>query len=200
MADSILTHELRTKFCPACKAETDHYASGACKQCARSRAISWNLKNVEKVRLRKSTWQAANRESERVRKFEWQRKNKLKVRASSASYRARNPERARNVVSAWAKANPEAVRVNVINRRAKQRENGGKLSTDIIQRLHKIQKGKCACCSQPLGSEYHLDHIMPIKLGGSNTDENMQLLSKRCNLQKSAKHPIDFMQSKGFLL
>jgi len=36
--------------------------------------------------------------------------------------------------------------------------------------------------------------------GGSNTDDNMQLLRKLCNLQKHAKHPVDFMQERGFLL
>jgi len=53
---------------------------------------------------------------------------------------------------------------------------------------------------QPLGDDFHMDHIMPIALGGSNTDDNMQLLRKECNLQKQAKHPIDFMQSRGLLL
>ena len=37
-------------------------------------------------------------------------------------------------------------------------------------------------------------------LGGLNADSNMQLLRAECNLQKSAKHPVDFMQSRGFLL
>lgn len=35
---------------------------------------------------------------------------------------------------------------------------------------------------------------------GTNTDDNIQLLRKLCNLQKSAKHPVDFMQQRGFLL
>jgi 5-methylcytosine-specific restriction endonuclease McrA len=52
----------------------------------------------------------------------------------------------------------------------------------------------------PLGDNYHIDHIMPLALGGSNTDDNIQLLRQRCNNQKCAKHPVDFMQSRGFLL
>lgn len=55
-------------------------------------------------------------------------------------------------------------------------------------------------CGKPLGDAYHLDHVMPLALGGSNTDDNMQLLRDRCNLQKHAKHPVDFMQERGFLL
>jgi 5-methylcytosine-specific restriction endonuclease McrA len=47
---------------------------------------------------------------------------------------------------------------------------------------------------------YHLDHIVSLKRGGDNVDSNMQLLTKRCNQNKSAKDPIAFMQSRGFLL
>jgi hypothetical protein len=33
-----------------------------------------------------------------------------------------------------------------------------------------------------------------------HTDFNVQLLCATCNLNKNAKDPIDFMQSRGFLL
>lgn len=101
----------------------------------------------------------------------------------------------------WRADHPEAVRTIRQNRRARKLAAGGTLSTDIAERLLKLQRGKCACgCDQPLGDDYHLDHRMPLALGGTNTDDNMQLLRKRCNLQKHAKHPVDFMQSRGFLL
>jgi 5-methylcytosine-specific restriction endonuclease McrA len=41
---------------------------------------------------------------------------------------------------------------------------------------------------------------MPLKAGGTNDILNIQLLCKPCNLSKGAKHPIDFMQQRGFLL
>ena len=41
---------------------------------------------------------------------------------------------------------------------------------------------------------------MPIALGGKNVDDNVQLLCAACNLSKQAKHPVDFMQQRGFLL
>lgn len=46
----------------------------------------------------------------------------------------------------------------------------------------------------------HLDHIVPVAMGGPNIDENIQLLRQRCNNQKHSKHPVDFMQQRGFLL
>ena len=37
---------------------------------------------------------------------------------------------------------------------------------------------------------------MPLALGGLNEDSNMQLLTARCNLQKSAAHPDEYMSRK----
>ena len=79
--------------------------------------------------------------------------------------------------------------------------SGGRLSKGLAAKLFAMQRGRCACgCKQPLGDDYHLDHRMPLVLGGANTDDNMQLLRKICNLQKHAKHPIDFMRQRGFLI
>lgn len=39
-----------------------------------------------------------------------------------------------------------------------------------------------------------------IALGGTNTDDNVQLLRAECNNFKRAKHPADFMRQRGFLI
>jgi 5-methylcytosine-specific restriction endonuclease McrA len=131
----------------------------------------------------------------------------------SARYRQKNPERCRQMTQAWKDEHPEQraetnatwarenlskIRTNQQNRRA--RASGGQLSSDLADRLYALQKGKCACCRQALGDDYELDHIVPLALGGSNTDDNIQLLTKRCNRQKGAKHPVAFMQARGLLL
>lgn len=95
--------------------------------------------------------------------------------------------------------NIEAYRVHTRNRRARQIASGV-LSKGIAKKLYSLQRGKCACCGLPLGDDYHLDHIMPLALGGTNTDNNIQLLRATCNRQKNAMHPVDFMRQRGFLL
>lgn len=70
----------------------------------------------------------------------------------------------------------------------------------MAKKLYELQRGKCACCCKPLGNNYHLDHRVPLARGGRNEDCNMQLLRAKCNMQKSAKDPIEFMQERGFLL
>lgn len=135
--------------------------------------------------------------------------NPAKARAASCEYQSKfraeytdvARDKARVRQAKWRLVHPEDVCISSQNRRARKVEAGGQLSKDIAARLYKLQRGKCACgCKQPLGDNYHRDHIMPLALGGTNTDDNLQLLRAKCNLQKSAKHPIEFMQKRGFLL
>jgi 5-methylcytosine-specific restriction endonuclease McrA len=126
--------------------------------------------------------------------------NKEKAKARQDAWQRANPGVSVARASAWNAAHPERRRELVQNRRAKLREIGGKLSKGLAERLFKLQRGKCACCGEPLGADYHLDHVMPLALGGSNTDDNMQLLRQPCNSRKNARHPVDYMQSKGLLL
>ena len=50
------------------------------------------------------------------------------------------------------------------------------------------------------GVPHHVDHIVPLAKGGQHVASNIQILCPTCNVRKSAKDPIDFMQSRGFLL
>jgi 5-methylcytosine-specific restriction endonuclease McrA len=159
----------------------------------------WYKANIEQVKARGVEYRALHREDARVNSVAWRAANVERSRATVKAWRAANPENVKKILNAWKVANPGAKRVYEQNREARKRE-GGKLSKEIVKILFKRQRGRCACCGEGLGKDYQLDHIMPIALGGANIDSNMQLLRKRCNLQKNKKHPIDFMQERGFLL
>lgn len=54
---------------------------------------------------------------------------------------------------------------------------------DVRQRVWQRYGGRCAECG---ASDYlEFDHIVPVAKGGSNSDANVQLLCRRCNLKKS---------------
>ena len=149
----------------------------------------------------RAKWYEANKDQENEASAKWRADNLVVAKACQANWRAKNQEKANAMAAAWQKANPEACRIHHHNRRAREREAIGNLSAGLADKLFRLQRGKCACgCSQPLGADFHRDHIMPLALGGSNTDDNIQLLRSTCNLQKKAKHPVDFMQQRGFLL
>ena len=101
---------------------------------------------------------------------------------------------------AWKKANPEKVREQTITRRARISGADGRLPRGTISSLLLKQRAKCACCKSSIKTGYHVDHIMPLARGGKHEASNLQLLCPPCNMSKNAKHPIDFMQQRGFLL
>lgn len=202
----------------------------SCKACRRLAGIARRAANPEKERAYALAWAAANPEKKKANKkryydrhakdviekaIAWRTENAEHVKAYDAArywsdptagrervaaYRAANPERVKEYSSAYRLENLEAYRIHEHNRRERKRGNGGQLSSGLFEKLFKLQKGLCPCCKQPLGDTPHLDHIMPLALGGTNSDDNMQLLRSTCNQQKHAKHPIDYMQSKGYLL
>lgn len=170
----------------------------------KARSALYLKNNKEKIKESSKKWREENKEKQKELQTVWREKNKDRVCLSRKAHYLINKDHVNAVNAKWREDNIEYVRsfkrINEQNRRARKRENGGVLSKGLTERLFKLQRGKCACCKQPLGDDYHLDHIMPIALGGVNEDWNMQLLASFCNIQKHAKHPIEFMQSKGFLL
>ncbi len=165
-----------------------------------ARTAAWNAANPDRVRATHAAWYAANHEKVRAKKAAYYAANREKARTDNAAWVAANPEKVRAIKKAWAAANPENARTHHHNRRARKAAVGGNLSPSLAACLFKLQRGKCPCCGLPLGTDYHMDHKMPLALGGANEDWNIQLLRGVCNMQKNAKHPIDFMQSRGFLL
>lgn len=165
-----------------------HYADklkSSCKTCYNKNTNEWMKNNRKKVN-----------ESKKV----WRLKNIKKVTTWTEKWKLNNKEKLSESFKKWAKDNPNSNRIRHQNRRFRCLVNGGKLSKNIAEKLFKLQKGKCACCGKSLGKNYHLDHIVPLYLGGVNEDKNIQLLKDKCNLSKGSKHPINYMQKKGFLL
>lgn len=185
------------------------------KEKAHAASNAWRLKNIDLVRAqreardaidrdgllrRKREYYLANKEKVNASIARWVAKNKDRYMAKGAEWREKNKDRKSQTNKAWKSKNQEALSTYKRNRRARELASAGVLSKDIDARLYKLQRGKCACCHLSLGTDYNLDHIVPLALGGSNTDDNVQLLRRICNLQKGAKDPIDFMQSRGLLL
>jgi len=216
------------KICKKCSS-IEFYADGRCKACTRvcnkawqkanpelhkASCAAWRIANPELQKMRCAAWEKANPERRRANSARWRANNPERIKeltriryevnseqikAASVAWRAANPEKRRAAYASWKKSNPEARRILQQNRDAIKKNVGGKLSQGLAAKLFKLQRGRCACCRNPI-VKYHLDHRMPLALGGLNTDDNIQLLCPTCNLQKHAKHPIDFMQSKGYLL
>lgn len=106
--------------------------------------------------------------------------------------------RRRQYVANYKKQNPGKVAAWAANRR---KNSVGKLDGAVSDDLFRLQRGRCAACKCSLAKDgAHLDHIIPLALGGRNERANVQLLCPKCNLKKAAKRPEQFMREMGFLL
>lgn len=159
-----------------------------CKACIKSANAKYRTANPEKYRAYDAKRYIENPRKRKDASAAYYAKNTANIKAQSAKWKKDNPATARQLS-----------RVHAHNRRARMRVTGGILSKDLFGRLFKLQRGRCACCGVKLVTN-HLDHVIPVALDGPNEDWNMQLLCPPCNLKKGAKHPIDFMQSRGFLI
>jgi hypothetical protein len=187
------TESTDVKPCRKCGAR-ERYNSGECKSCHRKRSRKRREANPEKELARVRKWQQSNPERDVKNKRNWREANPEKAAQLNREWCKANPEKKRESSRKWRATNPDKANANTHNRRAKVKGNGGKLSKDIVQLLLIQQSGKCACCGADLSQTgYHLDHIMPLALGGLNSDENVQLLTPTCNLRKGAKHPDKWM-------
>lgn len=97
----------------------------------------------------------------------------------------------------YRKNNPEKVKEWVLRRKSKKY---GRLPRGFLVDLKQKQNCRCAICKNILPKGYHVDHIYPIAKGGKHEPNNIQLLCPSCNTRKSAKDPIEYMQSLGFLI
>lgn len=204
MNEQIPTSEPKpVKPCRKC-GEVDRTKSGACRSCQKQAVLRYQSNNPDKVKVTAKKYYDQNKSKRVSAAYAWSRQNPDKFKTNMARWREKNHEYLKLKRREWEKKNPEKIKHMRTrgdhNRRFRLLANGGNLSVGIIEKLLNAQKGKCACCGLSLNNGYHLDHIIPLALGGKNTDDNVQLLTPKCNLKKGAKHPIDYMQSKGLLL
>ena len=178
------------------------FSGWRCMACVRENSKAYRAKNKQKAASAVASW--ISRNSERVREIKrayYERNKEAVIERARASRLSKSQEERRQWWSRYYEDNREDFIARSENRRSRIRANGGVLNKGIVKRLMVLQRERCACCSASLESgKFHLDHHMPLALGGKNEDANMQLLCASCNLSKGAKHPVAFMQARGFLL
>lgn len=187
------------KPCVKCGA-ADRMPNGKCRPCrnaARRRRYAADPRKAIDAAVR---WNEANQEKKKAADAKRYAENSKKFKAAATSWYLLNKKQARAKQAQWQAENRGKRRVYYNNREARKAATNESLSKGLVEKLLFLQQRKCPCCGLPLGTDYHLDHKMPLALGGTNTDDNMQLLRSTCNQQKHAKHPVDFMQERGFLL
>ena len=194
---------MKMKICSKCKSEKalDQFnvdkqkkdgMTYCCKSCNIQRAKLWAQNNKEKRKAIAEKYRLANIEKCKAAVKKSQLKNPERINR----WTEENKEKIKQYKEKWRKNNKEYF----IADKHRRRGASGTFTTAQINKLFLLQIGKCVCCRKDISDGFHRDHIVPITKGGSNDILNIQLLCASCTHSKSAKHPIDFMQSRGYLL
>jgi 5-methylcytosine-specific restriction endonuclease McrA len=65
---------------------------------------------------------------------------------------------------------------------------------DTRKMIYNRAEGRCQLCGKKiLYNEMTVDHIVPLAMNGSNSDDNLQCACKSCNTQKAAYLPEEFI-------
>lgn len=166
--------------------------------------------NAERMRTyrmdphRASAFRDENREYQRIRRQDPEyRKSQAEYQAvlrKDSEFLAKKHEYMREWSKKDYKKKPEQYAERYRNRRARINNNGGSHTADDILKILESQSYLCTYCHADLTVAYHIDHIMPLSLGGSNWPSNLQCTCPPCNLSKGSKHPLDFAKEKGRLV
>lgn len=119
-----------------------------------ARTKRWRIQNRERMLQSNRDWKERNAEKRIAKNLTWRRNNRLKIRIASHVRRTRMK---------------------------------GRFTEQDVYDLFVKQDWYCAnplCIVDLIFESYHIDHKIPVSLGGSNTKENIQLLCVDCNLQK----------------
>lgn len=142
----------------------------------------WLQRNPSYMREYKSS--PRYKEQARAYSRRYREENLERVTERFKEWEARNPKH----TTEWVRRNRERAREQVRRRRARLKGVDSRLVTERdIRRLYWRQRGQCAYCGVSLGTDYHVDHVIPVSRGGRNSVGNLLLACPTCNLSKGDK-------------
>lgn len=75
-----------------------------------------------------------------------------------------------------------------------------RLGVKQVKKMYELQEGKCAYCMVSLNLTYHVEHIIPLCVGGTNRESNLCLSCPECNLMAGTKVFNDFNSKQRWIL
>ncbi len=153
---------------------------------------AWRAQHPDKVRAysRQYYWNNLGRCREWA--IEYGRQHRHEKLVYNIRYYAANKEKILWKNSQWRRQHIEQVAALSRKRRAAVFGASGTHNEDDVARIYDEQNGLCYWCGVAVGEERHVDHYMPLCLGGSNDPDNLVIACPKCNLRKGSKHPDEF--------
>jgi len=175
-----------------------------CVVCSIAAKRAYYHRNPTASNAANKAWRENNKELASALWADWYRRNAEKKKEAARLHRLADLEGYRARSKARRASDPEKYRMEKRASEAKRRAvkvgSDGHYTKADVQTLLQGQGRRCANCRADIARKFHVDHIMPLALGGSNDRKNIQILCQPCNQTKHAKHPIVFAQENGRLL
>lgn len=188
-----------TGLTPRCIDCHKEYTRNTVEQRAASTKL-YRDKNRDELRAYGRAKYAADPEGMRKRAADYRAANPEVVRATNRrtiNKRRDNPEYKRKkseYFKVYQKQNADRYRALTRSRRDRLRGSGDGFTPKDVEVIRQGQidaKGVLNCwwCERPIKGTPHIDHVIPLALGGLNEPQNLVLSCARCNFKKNAKHP-----------
>ena len=119
------------------------------------------------------------------RKYDQKRAELHKERIAERNkvYRENNRDKYASYTKKWREENP--VKAKLLKMRMNFKRRGAEVPKSV--KLEVIMSSElCGICKGELNGNIEIDHIIPIKLGGDSSKENLQATHSLCNKRKGA--------------
>lgn len=155
---------------------------------------TYRKKNAAKLKKRSLAYYQNHREQILARVKRYTEENYKKVLAYHREHYKENAGRIKANVAAYRQANPEKKSALESRRRARKKGNGGSHTAEEWQAKLILHLNACYYCK---GKDCKLtkDHMIPLKLGGTDDIENLVPACQSCNSKKNARTAEEYLLS-----
>lgn len=185
-----------------------HRVSSSCKLCDNAKSRKYREENYDKVRAVDNAghkaWALAHPEEFKLRQYknnhsdehkEWEKKVREHTNERKAEWRKANPDKAKEYHAKTYQNFKEEIKAKnkVYKHLRRSLDKNAHLSKDDLDGLIRAYGNRCCYCHKDLGDKPTIDHIVPIKAGGTSAVSNLTLACQSCNSSKNDSSLLNFM-------
>ena len=155
-------------------------------------------KNKEKLLIKSKTWRENNLEHHKRLVNKNYAENKERISKKHKEWKENNKEKYAQLGSDWKKNNPDKIRLYNHKRKARILNNTHEHYTE--QQILELYGTDCYLCGNPIDMSaprkcglpgwqngLHIEHVIDLALGGSDTLQNVRGAHAICNLKKKPR-------------